>query len=644
MAESQTHAHFLNPWVLHLQKLELELKCSLCLKVYNKPILLPCNHIFCSSCVPKSNLFGGLDCPLCKISYFEQDLRQAPFVQNVVNIYRSMKASTHMLNPDLGRVKSEIPNQIAKKQIDCSPPGNSNSGTCGNVEQHEDVDVDVNQIESSSQDSPPSSGISKGVDVDSRDPGSSYDTAGKLPSKKSSKRNADDFKTKDNSHDQSGKKQKQFLSQCLPQLRQGSTSSLAADLQNAASAGSEMANTGNDPGNQQAVESDSASLINFFCAFCQSWKITEGSGPMQHFDKGRQVFGSEAGRSSVLHVHQSCIEWAPQIYYENDTTMKNLDKELARAGKLKCTSCGVKGAALGCFAKSCRRSYHVPCAYEVTGCRWDMDDYLMLCPAHVSNKFPSEKFKKPAVKKCSSAKIVVEKKSVCDTDFWAKSSTGAKNWVLCGSALSADEKYKLVKFASSCGATVTKAWNPDVTHVIAATDANGACSRTLKVLMGILNGRWILSIDWIEACMQSKCPVDEEPYEIIFDNHGCCDGPKTGRLRVLDNAPKLFSSLKFFFMAGFVETYKNDLQNLIVAAGGTILESEAQLQRSNDKPCHPSTTILVYNDDSTGEVNGVVQRQLVVEKLALETGSQVIAHTWILDSIASGALQAFFQR
>lgn len=97
-------------------------------------------------------------------------------------------------------------------------------------------------------------------------------------------------------------------------------------------------------------------------------------------------------------------------------------------------------------------------------------------------------------------------------------------------------------------------------------------------------------------------------------------------------------------MAGFVETYKNDLQNLIVAAGGTILESEAQLQRSNDKPCHPSTTILVYNDDSTGEVNGVVQRQLVVEKLALETGSQVIAHTWILDSIASGALQAFFQR
>ena len=53
----------------------------------------------------------------------------------------------------------------------------------------------------------------------------------------------------------------------------------------------------------------------------------------------------------------------------------------------------------------------------------------------------------------------------------------------------------LVKFASMCGATVTKFWKPNVTHVIAATDAQGACTRTLKVLMAILNGRWILKID-----------------------------------------------------------------------------------------------------------------------------------------------------
>lgn len=38
-------------------------------------------------------------------------------------------------------------------------------------------------------------------------------------------------------------------------------------------------------------------------------------------------------------------------------------------------------------------------------------------------------------------------------------------------------------------------WNPIVTHVIASTDENGACKRTFKVLMGILEGKWILSVE-----------------------------------------------------------------------------------------------------------------------------------------------------
>lgn len=39
-----------------------------------------------------------------------------------------------------------------------------------------------------------------------------------------------------------------------------------------------------------------------------------------------------------------------------------------------------------------------------------------------------------------------------------------------------------------------KKWDSCVTHVIASTDETGACRRTLKVLMGILEGRWILNM------------------------------------------------------------------------------------------------------------------------------------------------------
>lgn len=53
----------------------------------------------------------------------------------------------------------------------------------------------------------------------------------------------------------------------------------------------------------------------------------------------------------------------------------------------------------------------------------------------------------------------------------------------------------LAKFASTCGATISRSWNLNVTHVIASTDANGAYTRTLKVLMAILHGRWVVTMD-----------------------------------------------------------------------------------------------------------------------------------------------------
>lgn len=51
-------------------------------------------------------------------------------------------------------------------------------------------------------------------------------------------------------------------------------------------------------------------------------------------------------------------------------------------------------------------------------------------------------------------------------------------------------------------ATISRYWNPSVTHVIASTDEKGACTRTLKVLMGILNGKWIINADCKLFCSQ----------------------------------------------------------------------------------------------------------------------------------------------
>lgn len=57
------------------------------------------------------------------------------------------------------------------------------------------------------------------------------------------------------------------------------------------------------------------------------------------------------------------------------------------------------------------------------------------------------------------------------------------------------------RLAAKFNATISRYWNPMVTHVIASTDEKGACTRTLKVLMGILNGKWIVNADCKLDCL-----------------------------------------------------------------------------------------------------------------------------------------------
>ncbi|KAJ6728924.1 DEOXYURIDINE 5'-TRIPHOSPHATE NUCLEOTIDOHYDROLASE [Salix viminalis] len=82
----------MNPRAPHLQKLGLELKCPLCLEFLKRPFLLPCDHIFCNSCLPKTTEFGS-ECPLCKAQYGDSDLRCLPRIENMVTIYRSLDSA-----------------------------------------------------------------------------------------------------------------------------------------------------------------------------------------------------------------------------------------------------------------------------------------------------------------------------------------------------------------------------------------------------------------------------------------------------------------------------------------------------------------------------------------------------------------------
>ncbi|CAN0874886.1 Protein BREAST CANCER SUSCEPTIBILITY 1 homolog [Linum grandiflorum] len=383
------------------------------------------------------------------------------------------------------------------------------------------------------------------------------------------------------------------------------------------------------------------------CAFCHSPEVSEASGHMINYYNGRPVAANYVDQSKVIHCHKSCAEWAPNVYFEDDVAV-NLEAELARSRRIKCSCCELKGAALGCYEKTCRKSFHVPCAKMIPECRWDNENFVILCPIHSSSsKFPIEErgsqWRKTDI--CSERQNRNKSKGVIDRGF---SRSHTSDWcfppyklVLCCSALTDAERELVNECESKFGAKIMKKWDSSVTHVIASTDTNGACKRTVKILMGILWGKWILNIDWIKDSMTAQKIMEEEPYEINVDIHGIKDGPRLGRLRIQNKQEKIFEGFKFYFMGEFTPSYKGYLQELITVAGGSILH------RKPIKESAPGSTLIIYNSevlekDNQKMIDTILRhRECDAREMADSTGAKAVSNLWVLNSIAACQLQTF---
>ncbi|KAJ1263599.1 hypothetical protein BS78_09G198000 [Paspalum vaginatum] len=382
------------------------------------------------------------------------------------------------------------------------------------------------------------------------------------------------------------------------------------------------------------------------CAFCQSDDITEESGEMVHYHNGKQVPAEFNGGASVIHSHKNCLEWAPDVYFEDDSVF-NLTTELARSKRIKCACCGIKGAALGCFETSCRKSFHLTCAKLIPECRWDNENFVMLCPLHQSSKLPIEtsELKKPQRRLTPKGPSQVSH-SQDYGNKWTWPSGSPQKWILCCSALSATEKVIVSEFAKIAGVHISPSWGPSVTHVIASTDLSGACKRTMKFLMAILNGKWVVSIDWAKTCMEHMEPVDEMRFEISADVHGTTGGPRLGRQRVTNNQPKLFDGIQFYLNGDYTMSYKGYLQDLVVAAGGTVLQRKPVSRNQQKLLDNSSLILIVYSNENQDKAkrklkNGIDNGhcQADAQALACASGGKVVSSAWIIDSIAACNLQ-----
>ena len=104
-------------------------------------------------------------------------------------------------------------------------------------------------------------------------------------------------------------------------------------------------------------------------------------------------------------------------------------------------------------------------------------------------------------------------------------------------------------------------------------------------------------------------------------------------------------------MGDFLRSYKEDLEDLVIAGGGTLIKSRDELSAQScgelTAPIPTPRALIVYNLDppegcKLGEEVSILWKRLSeAEDVASQTQSKVIGHTWLLESIAAYKLQSF---
>ncbi|KAI9271294.1 hypothetical protein BY458DRAFT_509542 [Sporodiniella umbellata] len=172
----------------------------------------------------------------------------------------------------------------------------------------------------------------------------------------------------------------------------------------------------------------------------------------------------------------------------------------------------------------------------------------------------------------------------------------------------------------------------DVTHVITSVDKNKLCRRTLKYLQGILEGKWIMTPQWLVQSIQTQQWLPHDLYEVKGDHvTGPTQGPARGRDRIKYNKSPLFDNMKFYFFGDFSGKHnKNDLLALCRSGGGKILSRKPNgLNRRIDPetdPIDPKESIVITCTQTKKSKNAWLYE------------SQVREPTWIIECISKLAI------
>ncbi|XP_054686071.1 BRCA1-associated RING domain protein 1 isoform X1 [Grus americana] len=196
-----------------------------------------------------------------------------------------------------------------------------------------------------------------------------------------------------------------------------------------------------------------------------------------------------------------------------------------------------------------------------------------------------------------------------------------------GSNLSSEQQKLLNKLATVLKARRYTEFNNRVTHLVIP---DVPMPSTVKCMMAVLTGCWVLKFEWVRACLETTVREQEEKYEIQ-------GGPQRGRLNREQLLPKLFDGCYFYFLGSFKHHQKSDLVELVKAAGGQILVR----QPKPDSDVTQTINTVAYHAESTSDQRFCTQYVIydVSSKFKPEKIRQgkvwMAPSSWLIDCVMS---------
>eukprot|EP00055_Hartaetosiga_balthica_P012749 m.62881 g.62881 ORF g.62881 m.62881 type:complete len:809 (-) comp8046_c0_seq1:111-2537(-) len=193
-----------------------------------------------------------------------------------------------------------------------------------------------------------------------------------------------------------------------------------------------------------------------------------------------------------------------------------------------------------------------------------------------------------------------------------------------------EEKYELL--GKKLGAQILDTFTPDVTHIIGHfNDSLQLKSNTVKTMMGIALGKWIICPAWIQACSDHGVRVDEEFYEMQGLEQQEDNQPESRNGAQLSRISKkrILEGYQIAIIGKFAtETLREEFQQLASYAGATIVSMvEARKQCVNGRR---KTIIIIDNENIEDET---------LDQVVDVPNQCILDFYWLLDTITMHQIQ-----